>query len=128
MATIWKVEQLRVYQRVLRVLPLLYDLIYSIPDNHQKLRKQLTSCGEGIAPLIAEGFAKKRNVVEFLRFLEMAMAESDELLTHLKQVVILANRSKRIRLDLCPQLTKEYTMVSKELFQLIKNWNKYPKK
>ena len=88
----------------------------------------MTSCGEGIAPLIAEGFAKRRNVIEFLRFLEMAMAESDELLTHFEQIKILSKRFRNIKIELLPKLAQEYTMISKELYQLIKNWNKYPKK
>jgi len=128
MSTIWNVRQLRVYQRALKLLPILYDLVYSIPEIHQKLRRQILSCGEGIAPLIAEGFAKRRNIAEFLRFLEMAMAESDELMTHLEQVKILSNRFKIIRVQLCPKLIQEYTIVSKELYQLIRNWNKYPVK
>ncbi|MBI3092708.1 MAG: four helix bundle protein [Candidatus Levybacteria bacterium] len=128
MSTIWNVRQLRVYQRVLKLLPTLYDLVYSIPENHQKLRRQILSCGEGIAPLIAEGFAKRRNIAEFLRFLEMAMAESDELVTHIEQVKILSNRFKIIKIQLCPKLIQEYTIVSKELYNLGRNWNKFPKK
>lgn len=77
--------------------------------------------------MIAEGFAKRRNIVEFLRFLEMAMGESDELTTHLEQVKILADKFRRINVNLCPKLIAEYTIESKELYNLIKNWNKYPK-
>jgi len=128
MATIWHVRQLRVYQRPLKLLPLVYELAYSLPESHLKLRRQIINCGEGIAPLIVEGFAKRRNEMEFKRFLEMAMAESDELVTHIEQVKILSNRFKRLRVDLCSKLVTEYTIESKELYNLIKNWNKYPQK
>lgn len=128
MATIWNLKQLRVYQRPLNNLPLVYELVYSLPQSHQKLKRQIINCGEGIAPLIAEGFAKRRNEAEFKRFLEMAMAESDELVTHIEQVKILGDRFKRIKVNLCPKLIREYTIESKELYNLIRNWNKYPQK
>ena len=128
MATIWSVKQLRVYQRPLKLLPQLYDLAYSLPVIRQKLRKQIINCGEGIAPLIAEGFAKRRNEAEVKRFFEMAMGKSDELATHLEQVKILANRFKSVRVELCQKLIEEYTIESKELYNLIKNWNNHPTK
>lgn len=128
MATVWNVKQLRVYQHILKLLPLLYELVYSIPEAHQKMRRQILSCGEGMAPLIAEGFAKRRNTVEFLRFVEMAMGESDELITHLEQVKILSDRFKTIKLELCQLLIDEYTVVSKELFNLRRNWNNNSRK
>lgn len=128
MPTIWNLKQLRVYQRVLKLLPFVYELAYSLPQAHQKLKRQIINCGEGIASLIAEGFAKRRNIAEFLRFLEIAMGESDELITHLEQIKILANRFRIIKVELCPKLIGEYTIVSKELYNLIRNWNKYPQK
>jgi len=78
--------------------------------------------------LIAEGFAKRRNEAEVKRFFEMAMGESDELATHLEQVKILANRFKSVRVELCQKLIEEYTIESKELYNLIKNWNNHPTK
>lgn len=128
MPTIWNVRQLSVYKRPQENLKEVYDLAYSLPFGHQKLFRQIINCGEGISPLISEGFAKRRNEVEFKRFLEMAMGESDELVTHLEQVMILSNRFKNIKVDICLKLIEVYTIESKELFNLIRNWNKYPQK
>jgi four helix bundle protein len=120
------VSDLNVYQRALRLLKYIYRLASLIPEKHRKLRRQLIEAAEAVAPLIAEGFAKKRNEVECKRFFEMAMAESDETITHLREVIIVAKSYLKIKEKTCNALIEEYKIESKQLQTLIKNWNKYP--
>ncbi|MDP2861093.1 MAG: four helix bundle protein, partial [bacterium] len=90
MAAIKDVSEIRVYQHALALYPDVIYLVSLIPENYRKQRDQLLNSSVAIAPLIAEGFAKKRNNAEVKRFFEMAMAESDELITHLRMVKSLA--------------------------------------
>jgi len=59
MTSIKDVSDLRVYKLSLEILNKIYFFAYKIP--HLKLRTQLINSSEAIAPLIAEGFAKRRN-------------------------------------------------------------------
>ena len=119
------VTDLVVYNNALENLRLLYDLASQIPDSHRKLRFQLIESGESIAPLIAEGYGKKRSEKEFKRFLEMALGSSDEVITHERQAKILSQRIRSIDSALCDLLIEKYKVESKQLQQLIKNWQTY---
>jgi hypothetical protein len=55
------------------------------------------------------------------------MAESDELVTHLRMVKLILRFCPRIKIERVDDLIEEYKFVSKELSNLIKNWNKYLK-
>lgn len=96
-----------------------------VPESHRKLRGQIIECGESIPAHIAEGFGKKRSEKEFKRFLEIAMGTSDELITHLQVAKILGKRITRINQNLCDILIERYKVESKQIQQLIKNWNTY---
>ena len=119
------VTDLQVYKNALEYLPLVYDLAGQIPERHRKLRNQLIECGEAIPAQIAEGFGKKRSEKEFKRFLEMALGTSDELKTHVQVAKILSQRVTRINKNLCDTLIERYKIESKQLQQLIKNWQTY---
>ena len=119
------VTDLKVYKNALEYLPLVYDLASQIPERHRKLRNQLIECAEAIPAQIAEGFGKKRSEKEFKRFLEMALGTSDELRTHIQVVKILSQRVTRINKNLCDLLIERYKIESKQLQQLIKNWQTY---
>lgn len=121
------VTDLKVYVNALDNLPLVYDLASQIPESHRKLRSQLIEAAETIAALIAEGFGKKRSEKEFKRFLEMAMGSSDEVITHIREAEILARRIKTINQNLCVTLIEKFKTESKQLQQLIKNWQTYQK-
>lgn len=125
MVAIKDVSELRVYQHALRLYPEITEFIDVIPFRFSKLRHQLSNSSEAIPPLIAEGYAKKRNIIEFKRFMEMAMAESDELVTHVKMVKSIVKFCPRVKIERCDYFIEEYTFVAKELNNLMKNWNKY---
>lgn len=125
MTSIKDVSEIRAYQHALTLYPDVIYLVSLIPESYRKQRDQLLNSSVAIAPLIAEGFAKKRNNAEIKRFFEMAMAESDELITHLRIVKSLAPLCRRVEPTRCDHLIEGYKTVSKELNNLIKNWNKF---
>jgi len=111
------VTDLRIYQLALTLLKPLSELTKQIPD--RELRFQLMDLGKAIAPMITEGYAKKKSVKEFKRFLEMAMGSSDETITHLREVVILFDHQR----EESEYLILQYKSLSKQISSTITKWN-----
>lgn len=116
------VSDLRVYKRALNLLRPIYRLASLIPDSHRKLRFQLIESCESIAPLIAEGYGKKYSEKEFKRFLQMALGSSDEAITHLREIKILAETITVVKQITCDALIDQYKIESKEIHNLFKKW------
>lgn len=119
------VTDLVVYRNSLALLRPIYRLTKLIPKSHYKLKSQTISSAEAIPPLIAEGYGKKNSEKEFKRFLEMAMGSSDETITHLRVIGIVAETYMGIKAETCGALIAKYKVVSRQLHNLIKNWKKY---
>lgn len=119
------VTDLQVYQTSLDLLEPLYKLAHFLPNNHRRLKYQLVEAAEKIAPQIAEGFGKKRAPKEFCRFLSMALGSSDEVITHLREVKIVAKQYHRIPVGECDQLVEQYKVLSKKLNRLLSSWQRF---
>ena len=119
------VMDLVVYRNSLKLLRPIYKLSKSIPKSHFKLKVQLITAAEGIPPRIAEGYGKKRSEKELKRFLEMALRSSDEVISHLRIIRILAETDQGIKVETCDALISKYRIISKQLQNLIKNWKKF---
>lgn len=119
------VTDLLVYQKSLENLHPLYELARQLPPNHRRLRYQITEAAEKIAPQIAEGFGKKKSPREFCRFLSMALGSSDEVITHLREIVIVANTYTRLQPKQCEELIEKYKILSKMINRLITRWQMY---
>lgn len=122
MSNAMDVTELRVYRQSLNSLSGLYQIISKIPRSHYKLRNQLTNSGEAVPALISEGFSKRDYTKEARRFFQMAMAESDEVITHLRKLAILARMLKYITLEMCRELALEYKSISKQLNKMARTW------
>lgn len=119
------VTDLEVYNLALNLLEPLYQLTNSLPYDHRKLKYQANEAGEKIAPQIAEGFGKKRSPREFCRFLSMSLGSSDEVITHIREMKILAKSYLRINQDKCNNLIDKYKILSKKLNKLLSSWQKF---
>lgn len=53
------------------------------------------------------------------------MTESDEVMVHLEESLILARRIKRIPTDKCLNLISKYIELSKQLNSLWKTWDRF---
>lgn len=124
---IYDVLDLEVYKRALMALKLIYQLVEQLPKECFSLKQQIISSAQSIPPLIAEGFAKKFSTKEFKHFLRMAMGSSDEIITHLREIWLLAKKYEKIDLNTVKRAFKEYKIISKQLNSLIKNWIDYTK-
>lgn len=123
MSEIKNAQDLRVYKLALELLDQIYEVAYKIP--HLKLRTQIIKSAEAIAPLISEGFSKRRSTKEAARFYEMAMTESDEIMVHLDEAIILSKRFSKIPTEDCKKLAAKYKELSKQLNRLNKIWREY---
>ncbi|PJE67547.1 hypothetical protein COU95_01875, partial [Candidatus Shapirobacteria bacterium CG10_big_fil_rev_8_21_14_0_10_40_9] len=101
------VTDLEVYRLALELLEPLYRLTNLLPSNHRRLRYQANEAGEKIAPQIAEGFAKKKSSKEFCRFLSMALGSSDEVITHIREIKIVAKTYTRVKIEDCDDLIEK---------------------
>ena len=119
------VTDLEVYQLALELLDPLYNLGTLLPPDHRRLKYQMTEAGEKIPPIIAEGFGKKKSPREFCRFLSMALGSSDEVITHIREVKIVAKRYSRIKVNDCDILIEKYKILSKKLNRLLSSWQRF---
>lgn len=119
------VTDLEVYRLSLELLEKVYGLANQLPQNHRRLRYQFTEAAEKIAPQIAEGFGKKRSPREFCRFLSMALGSSDEVITHIREIEIVAKTFNRIKKDVCQELIEQYKILSKKINKLLSSWQKF---
>lgn len=119
------VTDLEVYNLSLDLLDPLYKLTNLIPPDHRKIKYQANEAGEKIAPQIAEGFGKKKAPKEFCRFLSMALGSSDEIITHIREMKILAKNYQRIDIKNCDELIEKYKTLSKRLNKLLSSWQRF---
>jgi four helix bundle protein len=119
------VTDLEVYQLALELLHPLYKLTNLIPSDHRKIKYQANEAAEKIPPQIAEGFAKKKSPREFCRFLSMALGSSDEVITHIREIKILAQHYFGIKESDCDDLIEKYKVLSRRLNRLLSSWKKF---
>lgn len=119
------VTDLDVYRLSLELLEPLYKLTNQLPTNHRRLKYQANEAGEKIAPIIAEGFGKKKSPREFCRFLSMGLGSSDEVITHIREIAIVAKFFTGIKIPDCESLIDRYKILSRKLNKLLGSWQKF---
>lgn len=112
------VTDLEVYKMSLGLISKVYDLVRKLPMSENDTKSQTKRSAKSVPPNIAEGFAKRSSDKEFKRFLKIAIASSDETISHLRTTAIV-----------CPRLYAEakvlagdYKILSKRLNKLHSNW------
>jgi four helix bundle protein len=102
------------------------EIVPKLPDSEKyDLKDQLSRSCKAITRLIAEGYAKKHQKAGFQKYIDDAMAESNETGVSLCQCNDLY--SKYIDIKLCDQLIDNYDKISRQLFNLELAWNKFSK-
>lgn len=119
------VTDLQVYTLALNLLEPIYKITNLLPLVYRRIKYQTNGAAETIAPLIAEGFAKKKSPREFCRFLAMALGSSDEVITHLREIKIVAKTVQKISIKECDDLIEQYKILSKKLNKLHAAWEKF---
>lgn len=112
------VTDLEVYQEAMRLLPKLYELLKDLPRTEIDLEYQAKRAAKSVTANIAEGFAKRFSSKEFKRYLMIALGSNDEVIAHLRTLIIVVPY-------LSPKtilLLEEYKILSKRINTLHKNW------
>jgi four helix bundle protein len=121
--TIKSFRDLEVYQEALDLAIEIDKLLKTFPkDEKFLLVDQMKRASRGIAPLIAEGYAKRESIKEFRKFVRTALAEANEMTTHLE----LASRLGYIKDQaLTTSLIERYDVLGKKLSNLKANWQNF---
>ncbi|MEK7618476.1 MAG: four helix bundle protein [Patescibacteria group bacterium] len=85
------------------------------------LTDQLSRSSKAIPRLIAEGYGKKHRKYGFQKYLDDAMAESNETIVSLEHVKDIY----AVEIPTCNQLIDTYDKTSRQLYKLAEAWNKF---
>lgn len=112
------VTDLNVYNEANRLLPKLYEFLKEVPQSELDLEWQVKRAAKSITANIAEGFGKRHFGKEFKRYLLNALGSSDEVISHLRTLIIIVPElSERIN-----PLVDQYKILSKIINALHKYW------
>ena len=101
-----------VFRQILPKIPNIeiYDLI-----------SQLRRSSMAIPRLIAEGYAKKHQKSGFQKYIDDALAETNETIVSLEQV----KDYYHVEVKICDDLIIKYDRIARQLFNLAKAWDKF---
>lgn len=104
-----------VFKQILPKLPVSekYDLI-----------SQLRRSSMAVPRLIAEGYAKKHQKSGFQKYLDDALAETNETIVSLEQV----KKFYQIEPKICEELIIKYDRIARQIYSLAKAWDKFRNK
>lgn len=98
----------------LQIIPKLLE------EEKYSLKDQMRRSSKAIPALIAEGYAKKNHQKDWQKYLDDAIGECNEMITHLSFTKDLF--SQKIDISLCDELIKTYDVSGKQLFSLGRSW------
>lgn len=82
---------------------------------------QLSRSSKAIPRLIAEGYAKKHQRLGFQKYIDDAMAETNETIVNLEHVKDIY----KVEVDLCNELITLYDKTARQLFRLAEAWDNF---
>ena len=121
-------RDLEVYQNTYKaMIPVMEKIVPVLPESEKyDLKDQLSRACKSIPRLIAEGYAKRHQKLGFQKYLDDAMAESNEMVVSLEQCRDLY--SKYIDKDLCIKLIEVYEISGRQLYKLSMAWTKFKRR
>ncbi|MBU1087122.1 MAG: four helix bundle protein [Candidatus Omnitrophica bacterium] len=106
------------------MLIVMKEIVPKLPECEKfDLTDQLRRSSKAIPRLIAEGYAKKHQRAGFQKYIDDAMAESNETGVSLSQARDIYG--KYIDLKLCEQLIDKYDKTGRQLYNLGVAWNDF---
>ena len=113
---------LEVYQESLQLSKEIRLLTKSFPaDEKYLLVDQMNRASRAVPSLIAEGWAKRKLLREFHKYLRDAVAEANEMMNHLEQSRLFGYT----RDDKAKDLIEDYDKLAAKIFRLKDNWQNY---
>jgi four helix bundle protein len=118
-------EDLDVYQGTYQaMLAVFKHILPKFPKEEEyDLKSQLRRSSKAIPRLIAEGHSKRHQKKGFQKYLDDAMAESNETIVSLRQSRDLYARF--IDVNVCNELIDIYDKASRQLYNLSLAWTKF---
>ncbi len=116
-------RDLEVYQNTYKaMLVVMNDVVFKLPDSEKfDLKDQVSRSCKAIPRLIAEGYAKRHQKAGFQKYLDDAMAESNETIVSLEQ----CRDIYKINPDLINQLVDIYDKSGRQLYKLANAWTQF---
>ena len=116
-------RDLEVYQRSMRVLVQVHQLVLGFPDfERYGLTDQMRRASKSVPANIAEGYGRRTSAKEFKHFLSIALGSTNEMAVHLEVARALEYPGS----ELGGALIEEYTVIGKMLFRLMESWRTIP--
>lgn len=121
-------KDLDIYQNAYQAAILVMKKIIPFLPTSEKyeLVSQLSRSAKAIPPLIAEGFAKKHMPKSFMKYLDDASGECNEVIVHLSFCQDLYPNT--INKELCTDLINKYNIIGKQLNKLNQAWRNFTRK
>lgn len=118
-------RDLKVYQNSYRGCIVVAKIILpKLPDSEKfDLKDQLSRSTKAIPRLIAEGYAKRHQKLGFQKYIDDAMAESNETIVGLAQSRDIYGHLMNIKL--CDQLIDLYDKTGRQLYRLKESWSRF---
>jgi four helix bundle protein len=125
--TVKSFRDLEVYQNSYRDMILVFKhIIPKLPkEEDYDLKDQLRRSVKSIPRLIAEGHSKRHQRKGLQKYIDDAMAESNETIVSLNQVNDIYFRD--IDKEVCEKLMDSYDKTSRQLYKLALAWDKFSK-
>lgn len=126
--TIRSFTDLEVYQNGYDAMLVVHrKIIPNLPkEEDYGLKDQLRRSTKSVPRLIAEGHSKKHQKRGFQKYIDDALAESNETIVSLTQVHDLYPNC--INTKLCCELVDKYDKISRQLYNLALAWDKFNKR
>ncbi len=123
--TIRSFQDLDVYQNAYQsAVTVMRNIVPGLPASEKYgLADQLGRSAKAIAPLIAEGFAKKHLPKSFQKYLDDAMGECNETIVHLSYCKDIYG--KDVDSTKCDELIEKYDIINKQLYKLSLAWRNF---
>jgi len=118
-------HDLDVYQGTYKAMLVVFKKVLpKLPKEEEyDLKNQLRRSSKAIPRLIAEGHSKRHQKKGFQKYLDDAMAESNETIVSLSQARDLYPRY--VDIDVCNELIDTYDKASRQLYKLSLAWTKF---
>ena len=118
-------HDLQVYQGTYRAMLTLFEqIIPKLPkEEEHDLKAQLRRSAKAIPRLIAEGHSKRHQRRGFQKYLDDALAESNETLVSLTQARDLYPNC--VNIQVCNELIDIYDKSSRQIYNLSLAWTKF---
>jgi len=118
-------KDLEVYQTSYRAMREVFkDILPKLPvEEKYDLVDQLRRATKAVPRLIAEGHSKRHQRKGFQKYLDDAMAESNETIVSLSQAKDLY--SSFVDIKLCERLIDTYDKISRQCYNLALAWDKF---